>query len=738
VSERKVFVGNRNAVTRTAHWSATHPWWALGIWVAFVAAALMVGGAAGTRQATNADLSIGQSALATELAKSGGLAEQPVEAILVTAPQGGSLDRQSAARAASDAVGRLKGLSAVESTGGQALSADGRAMVVPVTMSGDPDTAADRVQPLVKAVDAAQAAHPGVRIELVGPETIKDALNTMLGEQVGRATVLSLPITLVVMMFVCGAIIAAGVPVLLALSSVLAGLGLWGVTSQLVPDPGPVSELVVLMGMAVGVDYALFYLKRFREERALGKEKIDAVDIAAATSGHSVLVSGTVVILSMGALYLAGNLAFTAIATGSILVVAISMASSLTVLPALLMLFGRSLERPRVPIVWRFQGRGGRTRVWSPLLRPALRHPAASLLLSVVALLALALPALHLHLKATGVDDLPRSMPSMQAEERLTQFFPIQSDTHLVAVEAPEAGAAKIRGALDDLVARTAKDPLFTSTPAPEVRISDDGRYGVVHIGTRFSSNSPKARASLAELRDDLLPATVGTLPGAKWAVGGSDVAYDVDYRAAVVDRMPWVLGFALALTFVVTALAFRSVVLALVTVVLNMLSAAASFGVLALVFQRTWADSLLDFQSTGRVVAWLPLTLFVILLGLSMDYHVFVVGRIREAARAGLPVREAVEQGITRSAGVVTGAALVMISVFALFASLSFVEMKQLGVGMACAVLLDATLIRIVVLPSVIALLGQRTWWPSRPAARAGETGGPVVEGRLAAEAAG
>jgi RND superfamily putative drug exporter len=159
---------------------------------------------------------------------------------------------------------------------------------------------------------------------------------------------------------------------------------------------------------------------------------------------------------------------------------------------------------------------------------------------------------------------------------------------------------------------------------------------------------------------------------------------------------------------------------------------------VLALVFQRTWADSLLDFQSTGRVVAWLPLTLFVILLGLSMDYHVFVVGRIREAARAGLPVREAVEQGITRSAGVVTGAALVMISVFALFASLSFVEMKQLGVGMACAVLLDATLIRIVVLPSVIALLGQRTWWPSRPAARAGEAGGPVVEGRLAAEAAG
>ncbi|WP_042386381.1 MMPL family transporter [Streptacidiphilus melanogenes] len=726
---------NRNAVTRTAHWSATHPWWALVVWVAFVVGALAVGGHTGTKQATNADLSIGQSALATEIAKSGGLTEQPVEVVLVTAPHGGSLDQQSAARAATDAAGRLKGLSAVQSTGQQVLSTNGQALLVPVTMSGDPDTAADRVQPLVDAVQSAQRGNPGVRVELVGPDTVKAALNTMLNQQVGQATGLSLPITLLVMMFVCGAIIAAGVPVLLGLSSVLAGLGLWGLTSQLVPDPGPVGELVVLMGMAVGVDYSLFYLKRFREERARGKEKIDAVDVAAATSGHSVVVSGTVVILSMGALYLAGNLAFTAMATGSILVVAIAMAASLTLLPALLVIFGKALERPRVPLVWRIQGRGDRARVWSALLRPALRRPVVSLLLSTVALLALAAPALHLQLKATGVDDLPKSMPAMQAEARLTQFFPIQSDTHLVAVEAPAGSAAQVHDALAALVREAGQDPLFTSTPTPEIRTSHGGRYGVVEIGTRFSSSSPQARQSLARLRDDLVPATVGKVPGVKWAVGGSDVAYDVDYRAAVVDRMPWVLGFALALTFLVTALAFRSVVLALVTVVLNMLSAGASFGVLALVFQHTWADTLLDFQSTGRVVAWLPLVLFVILLGLSMDYHVFVVGRIREATRAGLPVREAVERGITRSAGVVTGAAVVMISVFALFASLSFVEMKQLGVGMACAVLLDATLIRIVVLPSVIALLGERTWWPSRPAAQPGDAPETEAETETAAE---
>ncbi|WP_188297714.1 MMPL family transporter [Streptomyces sp. CBMA156] len=720
-------MGNRNVVTRTARWSATHPWWALVIWVVFVGIALAVGGATGTKVATNTDLSIGQSAQATAIAKSGGLTQPPTEALLVTALHG-DLDRQAAERAAADAAGRLKGLSDVASTGEQVLSSNGQALLVPVVMTGDQDTAPDRVQPLIDAVQSAQQGHPGVRVELVGPDTVRAALNTMLGEEVGRATLLSLPITLLVMMFICGAMVAAGVPVVLGLSSVLAGLGLWGAASQLVPDPGAVSELIVLMGMAVGVDYSLFYLKRFREERARGLDKVDAVELAAATSGHSVVVSGTVVILSMGALYLGGNLAFTAMATGSILVVAIAMSASLTVLPALLMLFGRALERPRVPLIWRLQGRGDRSRVWSALLRPALRHPGISLVLSAVALLALAAPALNLKLKATGVDDLPRSMPAMQAEARLTQFFPIQSDTQLVVAQVPEAGAGQLRTALDALVQRAGQDPLFTATPAPEIITSHDGRYASVGIGTRLSSGSAEARESLSRLRDDLVPATVGQVPGVKWAVGGSDVAYDVDYRAQVVDKMPWVLGFALALTFVVTALAFRSIVLALVTVVLNVFSAAASFGVLELVFQHTWADGLLHFQSTGKVVAWLPLTLFVILLGLSMDYHVFVVSRIREAAASGLSVRAAVEQGITRSAGVVTGAALVMISVFALFASLTFIEMKQLGVGMACAVLLDATLIRIVVLPSVIALLGRWVWWPSRLETRSEAPAGPVV----------
>lgn len=350
-------MGNRNVVTRTARWSANHPWWALVVWIVFVGIALAVGGSTGTKVATNTDLSIGQSAQASAIARSGGLTQPPTEALLVTALHGG-LDRQAADRAAADALSRLKSLPAVASTGQRVLSSNGQALLVPVVMTGDQDTAPDRVQPLVDAVRTAQRGNPAVRVELVGPDTVHAALNTILGEQVQQATLLSLPVTLLVMMFVCGAMVAAGVPVVLGLSSVLAGLGLWGAASQLVPDPGAVSELIVLMGMAVGVDYSLFYLKRFREERARGLGKVDAVELAAATSGHSVVVSGTVVILSMGALYLGGNLAFTAMATGSILVVAIAMSASLTVLPALLMLFGRALERPRVPLIWRLQSRG--------------------------------------------------------------------------------------------------------------------------------------------------------------------------------------------------------------------------------------------------------------------------------------------------------------------------------------------------------------------------------------------
>ncbi len=707
-------MGGRHLMTRAARWSATHPWWALTLWVVFVVGALLAGGAMGTQRAGDSDLAIGQSGRSAEIAKAGGLGERPVENVLVT-PRTGDLDPAEAKEAAADAARRLKGLEEVAEVGAPVPAKDGSALLVPLTMKGDPEQADGKVGPLLNAVQATQDEFSSLRVELVGSASIRNGLNEMLEEDLGKANKWSLPLTLAVMLVVFGAIVAAGVPVLLGMSTVAAGLGLWGVVSHLVPDPGPVTHIIVLMGMAVGVDYSLFYIKRQREERALGTRNIDAIEIAAATSGHSVVISGLVVTMSMAALYFAGHVAFTSMATGAILVVLIAILASLTVLPALLSLLGRWLERPRVPLVWRLTNRTARPRLWPALLRPALRRPALALIVSVAALGALSVPALDLKLKTTGIDDLPRSITAMQGYDRMVKAFPSQADTHRVAVLAPADQAPRVRAALAALVERTSNDPLFTQVSAPEIRTSEDHRVSTVEIATRFDSSSGKARESLAKLREDLAPATVGKVAGAEFAVGGSDVAHDVDYRANVVEKMPWVLGFALLMTFLVMLVSYRSVLLAVVTVVLNILSAVASIGVLALVFQHTWAEGILHFESTGRVVAWLPLMLFVILLGLSMDYHVFVVSRIREAAQAGLPVRDAVETGIIRTAGVVTSAAVVMVSVFALFAGLSFIEMKQMGVGMAAAVLLDATLIRIVVLPSVVTLLGNKIWWPSR-----------------------
>jgi RND superfamily putative drug exporter len=490
--------------------------------------------------------------------------------------------------------------------------------------------------------------------------------------------------------------------------------------------------MVLLMGLAVGVDYSLFYVRREREERAGGKTHIDAVEIAAATSGHAVVVSGLAVIVSMAGMYMTGDQQFTAIATGCILVVAVAVIGSLTVLPALLAKLGRWVDRPRIPFVWRLMARGGgRPRFWSAVLRPALRRPVVTLVLAASALVALAVPAFAMKLKLTSEADLPRSIPIMQSYDRMTAAFPSTGATHLVAVRAPAGELPQVKAALTDLYRRTAADDRFAHDRMPELRTSGDGRVTLMEIGVRGSSDSPAAYGTLDEMRGTLVPATLGTVPGADYAVGGW-IAGGKDFNTNMQRSLLPVVGFVLALTFLVMLLTFRSVVVALTAIALNTLSVGAAYGVLVLTFQNHWAEGLLGFRSNGGVVAWLPLILFVILFGLSMDYHVFVVSRIREAALRGVPMRDAVAQGITSSAGTVTSAAAVMVAVFSIFATLSTLDMKQMGVGLAVAILVDATIIRAVILPAAMTLLGKANWWAPRFIRRREEEAWSVpVEGR-------
>lgn len=698
---------------RIARWSATHPWSAIALWTAFVIVCFLAGSALGTNKISDADSGLRESGRATRLEASGNFPELPEESVLITAAAGGKLDTAATEAVTTDLIARMKTLPEVAEVGDAIPAPDDEAVLIPVTMTGDPETADARVQPLLDQSAAVEQAHPGFRVEQVGTGSTAKGLTETLGEDFKRAEYLSLPITLLILLVVFGALIAAGIPVVLALSSVAAAIGLSALVSHLIPATSTVTNVILLMGMAVGVDYSLFYIKREREERAKGRNRLDAIEIAALTSGRTVVMSGFTVIVALAGLYLAREATFTSLATGSIVVVAVAVLASLTVLPALLAKLGSWVDRPRVPILWRLTMRTGRSRVWPALLRPSLRHPVLTLALSIGALLALALPALDMKLKQSSIEDLSRDIAVVRAMDRLTTHFPSEGTTHQVVVRAPADRAEEVTTALRGLAARAEANPLFARDQQPRIRESPDQRVHTVTVGTPYAPKAAGAHESLVTLRA-WLPDAIGAIDGVEYAVGGK-VAWSEDFTNHLQERLPWVVGFVLLLTMLMMAVMFRSLAIALSAVFLNLLSAAAAFGVLVAVFQHTWAEGILGFSSSGTLINWMPLFLFVVLFGLSMDYHVFVVSRIREAAQQGMSIRNAIEEGITRSAGVVTSAAIVMVAVFSIFGTLSLIEFKQLGVGLATAIALDALVIRTFVLPALMAVIGNGNWWPGK-----------------------
>jgi RND superfamily putative drug exporter len=678
-------------------------------WIAFVVVCVGIGGIAGTATQTDTDQAVGEWGRAERMIEAGHFDDPAVENVLITA-RSGRLDADAASAAATEAAGRLHGLSQVASVSAPVTAPGGKAVLVRAAMTGAADDAGTNVQPLLDATAAVQAAHPDLRVEEVGGGTIDKALDKTYGEDFQRAEVLSLPVTLVILIVAFGALLAAAVPVLLALTSVAAAMGLSALSSHLLPVTDTTASVVLLIGMAVGVDYSLFYVRRAREERARGRTALDAVEIAAATSGRAVVISGCTVAVAMAGMFLSGSVIFSSLALGAILVVAVSVLGSITVLPAVLAGLGRWVDRPRVPFLHRLTMRPGRApRLWPALLRPTLRRPALALGVGAGALLLLALPALGMKTSLTGVADLPRSIPALQTYDRLTAAFPSEGASDVVVVRGPDAAA--VRTALLDLNGRAAADPHFAPGPQPDLDVSPDGSTSRLTLHVRADAESAAAKEALTLVRTQFVPATVGRVPGASVAVGG-DTAASVDFSRSLSDRLPLVVGFVLGLTFLLVLWTFRSVVVAATAIVLNLLSVGAAYGLMVAVFQHTWAEGLLGFRSNGTIVAWLPMFLFVVLFGLSMDYHVFVVSRIRELALRGVPTRDAVRQGIVGSAGAVTSAAVVMVAVFSIFGTLSGLEFKQMGVGLAAAVLLDATLVRAVLLPAAMTLLGKWNWW--------------------------
>jgi len=702
---------------RVAGWSATHPWRAIAAWFVFVVLCLGTGSLAGTHSATSADYRVGEAGRAEAIAAEGHLARRPTERVLIGSPSG-PVDDLAADRAVRDLTSRMRALPEVDRVEAPVRSEDGALVMVTIVMKGEELAAKRHIGPLIEQTAAVQAANPGLLITETGRPSMSQGLDKQRADDLFLSEVITLPVTLAVLLLVFGSVLAAGVPLLLALSSIAASMGLAAIASHALPDAGVGNSVILLIGMAVGVDYSLFYLKREREERARAGGRVSpsaVVALAAATSGRAIVVSGLAVIVSTACLYLATDVIFSSLATGTIIAVLVAMISSLTVLPAILAKVGNRVDRRRARrAVHPRSGRKDAGRVWAAMSRPATRHPVATLLAATMVMSALALPALALRLNVPGTDTFSRKISAVRTWDRLTAAFPDLNVTHLVAVRADPAHSGEVVTALKDLARRVAADPRFAGDPVADPKTSPDRRVSTLELAVPFPAGSDQAQQSLQRLRSEYIPATVGRLTGAEAAVSG-DVARDADYLTHQNEKLPWVIGFLLLVTFLVTVAAFRSVVIGLLGVILNLLSAGAAFGLLVLVFQYSWAEGLLDFTSTGFIGSRVPLFLFVILFGLSMDYQVFVISRIRESALRGLPTREAVIEGISGSAGVITSAAVVMVSVFAAFVFLSLVEMKQMGFGLAVAVSLDAFVVRTMILPSIMTLLGEASWWPSR-----------------------
>ncbi|AHH99256.1 MMPL family transporter [Kutzneria albida] len=717
---------NKSVTVRAARWSARHPWTAIIGWVVFVALCLVAGSAIGSHAATNRDFGVGEAGRMEAMAEDNGLTLAAVEQILITAPSG-SLDRAQAQAVAAEISQRMGALPAVASVDPPVVSADGSAISVPVTMKGDAREAASHVDTLLRQTAEVQKAHPGLRVEETGRGSTGKGLNEQRASDLALSEKITLPITLVILLLVFGSLLTAGVPVLLAITAIAGTMGLYSIASHVFPDAGVANQVILLLGMAVGVDYALFYVKRVREERERAGGQISsqaAVELAAATSGRVVVMSGLAVIASTACLFLADDVIFSSLAAGTIIVVLVAMISSLTVLPALLTKLGKRMDS-QLPFLRRKRSAGGGRR-WNALLRPAMTHPVATLVIATLAMLLLALPGLGMKLGTPGEDTYSREIPALQVADRLDAAFPAQKVTNTIGLHSTELDGQQIRAALQGLVRTTSTDPLFAGNTAPRIRIASDGHTGTLDLGTPFTASTRQASDALHVLRQRYVPQAFGALPGARYAVSG-DVARDQDYTQHQNEQLPWVLLVVLLVTFLVTAFVFRSVVIAFFGTLLTMLSTAGALGGLVLLFQSSFSTALFGADSAGFIGSRVPLFLIVILFGLSMDYQIFVVSRIREAVLRGVPTRRAVAEGIASSASVVTGAAVVMVSVFASFTFLHLLEVKQTGYALVLGVLLDAVVVRILILPALLALLGRASWWPSRAARRAATAPAPA-----------
>ena len=712
-------------VERVACWSARHRKTAVGAWLAFMAAAFIVGQFAAGNGVQQYDP--GQAGRGEQVLTNLGVVTPPAESVLIEARTGEGDLAAAAARDVRHTAAEVKrvtlqveaalaalpqaadNIRAPFEPGARGLVASrGTAALITFNVAG-PNADADKtVLTDLAVVRKIQAAHPDLLVREAGQASTDRVASAVLGQDFRQSEWTSIPLTLILLLAVFGALIAAGIPVVLAGTAVVTAVSLLGIAGRWLPVGSGTSELVLVIGMAVGVDYSLFYLRREREERMNGHDEQAVVGIAAATSGRAILVSGLTVMVSLAGLFLTGIDIFTGIGVGTIMVVGVAVLGSLFFLPALLSWLGSWADRGQLPYLGRRLTHPRPSRLWAGLARRVVRRPLLLGSIAAIGLLALGAPALGMRIANPAID-LPSNLGVVKVLAEIQHEFPGKPAPADVVVSGSNLESPAMRTQLVALRAAASKGGAIHG-PVTATAVAQ-GKALVVEVPLAGNGTSKVSDSALLTLENKILPSTIGKVPGASFAVTGN-TASSYDLRSTLDSRTPLVFGVVALLAFVLLMCAFRSVTIPLVSIVLNLLSVGGAYGLMTLIFQDGHLQGLLGFTSFGALVPWVPLFTFVMLFGLSMDYHVFILSRIRELWTGGAGTVDSIVDGVGKSAGVVTSAAIIMVAVFSIFATLSMIDVKMLGVGLAAAVLIDATIVRGIVLPAALALLGKWAWY--------------------------
>jgi RND superfamily putative drug exporter len=690
--------------------SARHPWRVLGLWVAIVALTFF---AAGTMSLTASPGTAGTEATrAKELIDERIRQETPPEEFIVVESQTTTANEEAYMAFVDGLVTRLRALDKVKSVtsyrdGGPGLiSEDGRTSLIPVTLVGDEADAADSAAPVVEIVEDA-SARDGFRVTTVGFGSVEEEMSSLLEETLAHGEMIGITMALVILLIVFGAAVAAGLPILLALLSIFVAAGATALVSNLMEMSNFVVFIITMIGLAVGIDYSLFIVQRFREERGRGREKVDAIATAGATANRTVFFSGMAVAIALAGMLIMPDATFRSFAVGAILVVTTTVLASMTLLPAWLGLLGDRVNWLTVPFIGR-RGQGeSRGGLWERITRVVTARPVISVVVTGGLLLAAATPVLNLNLGSVGISSLPEDSDSRHAFDVINAEFSDGVLTADVVIDAPDTNDPTVQAAIAELTALLGSDGFFG---ASQLERSETGDLALLTVAMPGDFSSSASKVALQRLRRDYVPAAFDGL-AVDVLVGGA-TAESVDSVQTQKDYLPLVFTFVLGSSFLLLLMVFRSIVVPLKAVVLNLLSVGAAYGILVLVFQDGIGADLLGLREAPVIESWLPLFLFSILFGLSMDYHVFLLSRIKERYDDSGDNSSSVAYGLRSTAGIITGAALIMVVVFAGMASGELVVFQQVGFGLAVAIILDATIIRMVLVPASMELLGDRNWY--------------------------